>query len=162
MARRHRDPFRRTRYGTYQVGLPDHILDILGQLLQEYRSLLTHGGDGPRHPLLHRLFPTAYHQNAELDTEYQRLMGDELLASKLQALDDVEASLHHDELSENELMSWMLTLNSLRLIIGTRLDVDEDTPLDGPDDADDAERELHRVYWLLGSLVELIVEVQLH
>jgi Domain of unknown function (DUF2017) len=66
-------------------------------------------------------------------------------------------SLDGDEdLGHDELTAWMTTLNSLRLALGTRLDVDEELPQLDPDDplAPD-----YAVYEYLGWLLAQIVEV---
>ncbi len=78
-------------------------------------------------PGLRRLFPPAYADDAEADDEYRRLMREELLDGKLAALRVVEESAYAEHLTEEDLESWLGALESLRLYLGTQLDVSEAT-----------------------------------
>ena len=124
----------RKRDGRYALRLPDDVRRLLGNLLQEMRDLLSteEPGDGR----LERLFPPAYLADPEANAEYQRYMRSELLTSRLSALDQVRDSLDAKELTEPQLTAWMTSLNSVRLVLGTLLDVSEDDRLDelSPDD----------------------------
>ena len=55
------------------------------------------------------------------------LIGDELTNKHVAALNTVEATLEAKRLDEEQMVAWMHAINHLRLVIGTRLDVDEDT-----------------------------------
>ena len=58
---------------------------------------------------------------------------------------------------EEQLVAWMGSINDIRLVLGTRLDVTEDDRgNEVPDDHPDAQ--LHAVYHYLGWLEEQIVE----
>ena len=86
---------------------------------------------------MRRLFPTAYHDDAERDREYQQLVRDELLDRRLAALDIVDSHRSTaDELDEAQLSAWMRRVNDLRLVLGTRLDVCEDRRRLDADDPD--------------------------
>ena len=61
-----------------------------------------------------------------------------------------------DTLSEPELQAWMSAIGSLRLVLGTRLDVSEDMETPDPDDPSAGE---YALYELLGQLQYLMVEV---
>ena len=134
---------------TIRFELPDHLRELFGSVLSELRDVLVNDSE----PELKRLYPTAYPDNAELDDEYQRLMHDDLLIRRLDALDLVEASLRKTELSEEEVEGWMGSVNSLRLVLGTRLDVDE-----GPNDIDE-DHPMASVYALYEVLSILMVEI---
>ena len=54
-------------------------------------------------------------------------MGGELLDGRRAALDLVAQTVERDRLSAEEADSWLRALNDLRLVLGTRLDVQEDT-----------------------------------
>ena len=85
----------------------------------------------PDDPRLRRLFPTAYHDNAEFDAEYQNYMRDELAQSRAASIQTVREVLDvEDPLTERQLYAFMTVLNSLRLVLGTLLDVDEVDDLD--------------------------------
>ena len=78
-----------------------------------------------------RLFPTAYHDNPEHDAEYQGFMREELAQSRLTSIETVRSVLMSEEpMTESQLYSFMTVLNSLRLVLGTLLDVDEVDDLD--------------------------------
>ena len=124
----------RKRDGRYSLRLPADIRTLLAQLLDELRDLLTTGpADDGR---LVRLFPPGYSDDEEADAEYQRFMRSELLTSRLSALEQVRESLDATEVTEAQLVAWMTSLNSVRLVIGTLLDVSEDDDLAAlsPDD----------------------------
>ena len=124
----------RKRDGSYAVRLPAELRHLIGQLLDELRELLA--SEEPGDGRLERLFPPAYTADPDKDAEYQRFMRSELLTSRLSALDQVRQTLDAKEMTEPQLTAWMTSLNSIRLVIGTLLDVSEDGDMDGlsPDD----------------------------
>jgi hypothetical protein len=129
MARwRRSGPFRPLGGGRTGLVLDDHERALLGDLLGEFRPLLDHPDD----PATRRLFPAAYASDPEREAEYRQFMRDELAASRVSAVDVVTATLQAEELEADELQAWLQTLNGLRLVLGTRLDVSEDSdPSDG-------------------------------
>ena len=81
----------RYRKGTGSSSTGDDEAALILRLVGELRSLLTEETTDPHaRVLLARLFPTAYPDDDELEDEYQRLMREELVASKLAALDVVD------------------------------------------------------------------------
>lgn len=125
----------RKRDGNYAVRLPDQVRSALGDLLRELRQLLTdeeHAHD----ERMRRLFPPAYTDDLEANAEYQRFMREELVTSRVAAIDQMDESLAAKELTEAQLVAWMTSVNSVRLVIGTLLDVQEDDDLSdlSPDD----------------------------
>jgi hypothetical protein len=145
------------RRGRYQVHLPEEERRLVRQLLGELRALLALGPEDPR---VRRLYPEAYAADPELQEEYSRLTLEDLQSGRLSALDDVEATVDAEELTADQLTSWMHAVNALRLVLGTMLDVSEDDqPFDyDPDDPDAANMAL---YGYLGVLLEEIVAAQL-
>lgn len=120
---RRRTPIERAD-GGYRLHLDGEEVDLVRRLLVELRTLVTGPAD---HPLLTRLFPTAYSSDPERDAEYQRLMRDELVASKLAGIDAVEAALQRgDVMTEGELLAFAQAVNGVRLALGTMLDIGED------------------------------------
>ena len=147
---------RRTRHGDFEVRLPPEERQLLVTMVGALRAALD--GDVRAQPALRRLFPPAYAHPAdeEAENEYQALMYEELLASRLAALDVLEATASRDRLDEPELLAWLRALNELRLVLGTRLDVSEDDePLPDPDDPAAA---LHDIYHYLGVLLEAVID----
>ena len=148
-----RDRIRRRGVGVYEVRLRRNEQAIMGALVHQLREQLMQSTDEPH---LRRLFPPAYANDAERDAGYQVLTRDELLEGRLAALDVVERTLDGaHELDQAELTAWMTTLNSLRLVIGTRLDVDEELP--ELDESDPLAPE-YAVYEVLGWLLAQVVD----
>jgi hypothetical protein len=147
---------RRTRSGDYEVRLPATERQLLASLVEALRAALS--GDVRGEPALRRLFPPAYAEPADgaAEAEYQDLVHDELLASRRAALDVLEATADRTRLEEAELLSWMTALNQLRLVLGTRLDVQEDA--DPQPDPDDPSAPLAAVYTWLGLLLESVID----
>ncbi|MSO87929.1 MAG: DUF2017 family protein [Acidimicrobiia bacterium] len=144
----------RTRRGTYQLRLPEIEQELLRNLAAQLRDMLSLGTNDPS---LRRLFPTAYHEDAERDREYQQLVRDELLARRLAALATVEETTALKEVTEEQLSSWLTVLNDLRLVLGTRLDVSEDTNgVEGDDDNPNVTA--YSIYDYLGFLLTVVVD----
>jgi hypothetical protein len=149
-----RDRVRRRGEGRYQVRLRPNervlVADLVGQLREQ---LLASTDD----PAVQRLFPPAYPNDAERDAGYQVLTRDELLEHRLSALDVVERTLDGNELDHADMTAWMGTLNALRLVLGTRLDVDEDLPdLDRADPMAPAYAVYEYLGWLLSQVIDVL------
>ena len=153
---RRRARIRRTRSGRFTLKLPDDERRLVRQLLGELRDLLAAGPDDPR---LRRLYPPAYPDDPDKDAEFARYMHAELAASRAEAIATVEATLDAANLDRDEVQAWMQALNSLRLVLGTALDVSED---DDPWDVDpnDPDARSYALYGYLGFLLEEIVQAQ--
>jgi hypothetical protein len=144
---------RRTRKGDYEIRLPDEERALLRTVVPQLADLLE--GD-LADPALRRLFPTAYAEDPEKDVAYQRLVRDELADRRRAAARAMLDSVDARRLDDTQLHAWMSAVNDLRLVLGTRLDVSEETPLvAGPDDPD---APLLALYAYLGILLEAIVE----
>ncbi|TDT15023.1 uncharacterized protein DUF2017 [Ilumatobacter fluminis] len=129
---RFRGPVRSTRKG-FEIAVDDDEAALIRRLAGELRQLLTDDADDEHaRALLVRLFPTAYPDDEELEEEYQRLMREELVASKLAALDVVDRALAPgaDPLDDAGLLAFMQSVNSVRLILGTMLEVSDDPDAD--------------------------------
>jgi hypothetical protein len=144
---------KRTRAGDFEVKLPAEERAVLEALAPQLRQLL----DGDlADPTLRRLFPTAYADDAERDREYHALVRDDLADRRRAAVDTLLATLDERRLSEEQLTAWMGAVNDLRLVLGTRLDVSEETEL--AEDPDDPDTALLALYAYLGFLLEQIVD----
>jgi hypothetical protein len=159
MTKRFKPPiFASTKRGatTWSLNLGDEERAILARLLNELRALLTsdEDPDSPVSPILQRLFPVAYHDDVEKEAEYQRLMREELVASRLFQIDAVAGYLELDQkqtLDEGQVIALMQSINAVRVVLGTLLDVGEDDEVDAVNDDDlEAERQLYGfLSWLL-------------
>jgi Domain of unknown function (DUF2017) len=116
----------------------------LGALLEE-----------PDDPDLRRLFPPA-HDDAEQQEEYHDLVHGQLLDGRKNALRTFERTLDAQTLTAQDADSWLRVLNDMRLILGTRLDVTEETML-ADLDPNDPDAQQYAVYGYLSWLQEQLV-----
>jgi hypothetical protein len=149
---------KRTRRGDFVVKIPPAERELLKALPEQLRTLLAEG-DPSADPALRRLFPPATLDDAEINAEFERLMREDLLAERLGSLQTMERTLEADRLSEDELVAWLAAINDLRLVIGIRLDVTEETTVeDFASLADDDPRvEMYGVYSYLTFLEDHVV-----
>lgn len=170
MTRRGRGPIRVGRHGTYLLCMDTEDRRSLLRLLGELRDTLLDDSEvnDSTTDKFRRLFPTAYHNDPELDVEYQRLMKGELLASRLDSLSSARAALERTPdddtliLTPHELDVFTRSINNLRLVLGTMLDVQESDDSDAGDDiaSDDPARLHHHLYSYLGWLLDWAVTAQ--
>lgn len=120
----------RARGGGYRLRLPAQERDALRPLGAQLR------GVSPSDPSMRRLTPPAYESDPLMEADYREMVGSELTAERERALDTFETTLDADRLDEEQMTAWLVTINDLRLILGTRLDVTEDMDVSaiGPDD----------------------------
>jgi type II secretory pathway component PulM len=144
---------KRRRSGDYSIELYDWQREVLAALITQMRDLLLDGSS----ETLRRLYPTAYPDDAAANGAYNEIVHDQLLASRLDALDVLESQLDSDLVSADDLDEWLRALNSVRLVVGTRLDVsEEDDPSTIEDD--DPDRDLWAVYHLLSEMLAVVVD----
>ena len=129
---------------------------MLASLPGQLRDLLEVAPDDPS---VRRLAPPAYRDEPEHEEEYRRLMGDDLADRRLAALAVLEETADAERRTEEQGHAWLAALNSLRLVLGTQLDVSEDMgelPV-GPEDARAPGFALYGyLSWLLGELVDAL------
>jgi len=120
----------------------------------------------PQDPALARLLPDAYADDDAAAADFRRFTEQDLRAGKRASARAVLTTLApllgrggRLSLDRDQADAWLGTLNDLRLVLGTRLEVTEDTDLDVPEDAPHAQALL--VYgwlgWLQESLLSCIV-----
>jgi Domain of unknown function (DUF2017) len=143
---------KRTRRGDFEVHLPDEERELLRSLPDQLRQALPTDDAG-----VGRLFPPAYVEDPERESEYRRLVHDDLMAEHLGALQVMEETMDARRLSEEQLTSWLGALNDLRLVLGTRLDVTEETYQEEMD-PEAPDTPAYAVFFYLGWLEEQIVE----
>jgi hypothetical protein len=118
----------RTPDGRVQLRFSPEERALLAAVASDLRAQLEDEFDDPS---FRRLFPPAY-DDAEHEKTYRDLAGDELLDGRREALELLAATARNDYLSAVEADAWLRALNDLRLVLGTRLDVQEDTLIDRP------------------------------
>ena len=153
MRRRFRAPIRRSGEG-FVIDLAPEEAAVVRQMISELRQLLSDPEpQAEADALLTRLFPVAYPDDDEADAEYQRLMREELVASKLAAFEIVDDALVGDgHLDEGGLIAFMQSINSLRLALGTMIGVTDDP--DSEVDPGQEETPEYQLYSYLSWLLE--------
>lgn len=149
----------------FALNLPGDERELVVRLLGQLRDLLL-VDDPDTAPLVRRLFPPAYvgDEFAEQEAEYRRFMREELVASRLAAIESVSAVLRaRDPFPEETALALLQSLNNLRLVLGTMLDVGEEH--DPTEVADDDPRVgEHHLYaflsWLVNAFVEAISGIE--
>jgi hypothetical protein len=137
----------------FEVRLPEEERELLRSVVPQLRELL----DGDlADPSLRRLFPTAYADDPERDREYQQLARDELAERRRAAVDVLLTTVDETHLDEEQLLAWMGAVNDVRLVLGTRLDVSEET--DFAPEPGDPDAPLLMLYDYLSYLLDTIVE----
>ncbi len=130
MSPRFRPPVRAKGDG-FVVDLGGDEAALVRRLIGELRALLTDPEpDDEAQVLLARLFPVANPDDEAMEAEYQRLMRDELVQSKLAAFSIVDETLSGERgarhVDEGRLVAFMQSVNSIRLVMGTMLGVNDD------------------------------------
>ena len=168
--------FRRTRSGIEAkvdraeaqvlVHLLDELLDLLGEdeggdPLEALVGITSEPVERPQDPALARLFPDAYPSDDEAAQEFRRFTQRDLQEGKRTAAGRMRAALTTADrkvsLDDEEAEAWLGALNDLRLTLGTRLDVTEETDLSELD-ADDPRTYPLAVYSWLGYVQETLVD----
>lgn len=162
--RRRRSPVRESGSG-YLIELGEDEAALVARLLDELRQLLTNPSpDSSERLLIVRLFPVAHPDDEDAEAEYQRLMRDDLVQSKLEAIARVErvltAERRSDRLVDEEgLVSFMQSLNGIRLVLGTMLGVTDDPDADEVAEQVEDSPEYHLyayLSWLLEHCVRAV------
>ena len=153
---------KRSRKGGFELRIPAEereLLRAVGPQLREVlirQAALAKSGEDPA---VDRLFPVAYPEDEDRQTEYRLLVQDELMSSHLGALAVLEETADADRLDEDQLLSWMRALNDVRLVLGTRLEITEEGD-ERPHDARDPRAGAFAVYdyltYLQGEIIEAL------
>jgi hypothetical protein len=105
-----------------------------GSPLGDLEALLGNAGGAaapPDDPVLARLLPDAYRDDTEAAGEFRRFTEQELRSGKVAAAQTVLDTLPEEggrvELTEQDAQVWLRALNDVRLVLGIRLDITEDT-----------------------------------
>ena len=146
---------KRSRIGGYVVRLPSAEREVLGSLPQMLRSLLSEGNH--EDPALRRLFPSAFLDDEEATAEFDSVVRDDLMEQRLAAIETLERTAGSDRLSEEELSAWLAAVNDLRLVLGVRLAVTEEST---PEEfrADPETERAYALYAYLSYFEEEMVE----
>jgi hypothetical protein len=119
-------PVKRTRRGDFELRLSPDERTVLRGLPDQLRNLIENE-DPTSDPAMARLYPPAYEDDPIRNLEFERMAGDDLTSQRLSSINAMEGSIDADLLSEEQLLSWLGVLNDLRLVLGTRLEITEET-----------------------------------
>jgi hypothetical protein len=162
---------RKRKDGGWTAILPPGSVELLEKLPGRLRAVLEKPDFGDK--VIARLFPQAYRDDPEAEVEYQRLLRDDLLQKKLDGIDSFERTLKGRrekkgllgtrigrfaelDLSGEDLTLWLGFLHDMRLLIGTRLDItDESWEREIPSGP---EAEEHLLLHVLAYMEEAILE----
>jgi hypothetical protein len=134
--------------GAIEVYLHESIRDVLGRLCDQLEQLLQRE-DPASDPAMARLFPAAYPDDPLRELEFERVTGDDLTRGRLASLRVMRASLRADTLDGEQSLAWLGTLNDIRLVLGSRLDVTEEST---EADFTGEDAGTFEIYLLLGGL----------
>ncbi|MBX6750739.1 MAG: DUF2017 domain-containing protein [Micromonosporaceae bacterium] len=113
-------------------------VQILRQSMASLAALLT-GEPDPDDPVVDRLFPDVYPTDPVQQAEFRRLTEADLRAAKLDQARGVLADLLHAggevRLTPERAELWLRALTDVRLALGTRLGVTDDTDIEAEIDA---------------------------
>lgn len=172
--------FERTEQGHYAASFDEQeraLLSHLARDLQQFLGPETAGIDVDPFaigilesasisddPALARLFPDAYELDEDSADDFRRYTENELRDAKAAHLAMLVSSLElagdRTVLTADEARSWMIALNDLRLVIGTRLHLDDEEDVE-PDIEPEYVEQLTAIYQWLTWLQESLVGAQL-
>jgi hypothetical protein len=157
-------PFRAARGGDVVARLDPAEAQIVGLLLDQLEQLLDADAvDVSGDPVMTRLFPDGHRGDPETAADYRELTESALRSGKSDDLATLRATLPEGggevRLDPDQAAAWLRSTNDLRLALGTRLDITEDT--EQPEEvAGEEDQQLAVYYWLTalqGSLVDALV-----
>ena len=157
-------PFRAARGGEVVARLDPAEATVVGLLLDQLEQLLAADAeDVGDDPVLARLLPEGHRGDPEIAADYRELTESALRSGKADDLAVVRATLPaaggEVRLDGDQAAAWLRSTNDLRLALGTRLDIREDT--EPPEEiTGDEDQQLAVYYWLTavqGSLVDALV-----
>jgi hypothetical protein len=156
------------RDGDYCVArfAPDEV-NVLRKVAAEVVALLTDGFDHDD-PVVGRLFPDVYPELPEDSAEFRHLTEGELKTSKIDQAGAILAALPSStggevKLDAESAEAWLRALNDIRLALGVRLEIQDETNLESELDEAVLRDSTSRVFQLsvyayLGYLQESLLE----
>jgi hypothetical protein len=142
--------------GGVEVHLRPDEREALAGLCDQLERLLT-TEDPSSDPALARLAPAAYPDDPLRELEFERLAGDDLVRGRLASLRILRDTAGADALDEEQTLAWLRTLNDLRLVLGTRLDITEESGFEDFEGGGEAEVAFHLYAVLSGIQGELLL-----
>jgi hypothetical protein len=156
--------FRPVRGGDVVARLDSAEAGIVGLLLDQLEQLLEADVDDVGDdPVMVRLLPDGHRGDPEVAADYRELTEASLRSGKADDLATVRATLPDGggevRLNVEQAAAWLRSTNDLRLALGTRLDISEESQ--PPEEiTGEEDHQLAVYYWLTalqGSLVDALV-----
>lgn len=146
--------------------LMEQLLEIIDELPKSDPGLaelgISENREAPRDPVLARLFPDGYRDDAEAAGEFRRYTEAALRDGKREAVEIVLASVREPgdiTLDADQARAWLRALNDVRLALGTRLEITEESyERMGELDWDDPKFPMYSMYDWLTFLQESLVQ----
>ncbi len=160
-------PFRAVRGGDLVARLDPAEATVVGLLLDQLEQLLgADAEDVGDDPVLARLLPDGHRGDPEIAADFREMTESALRSGKADDLAVVRATLPaaggEVRLDADQAAAWLRSTNDLRLALGTRLDIQDDT--EPPEEiTGEEDQQLAVYYWLTavqGSLVDALVDVR--
>jgi uncharacterized protein DUF2017 len=168
--------FRRSRRGGLRITLSadettiirtlmEQLLELIGELPKSDPTLaelgISENREAPQDPVLARLFPDGYRDDAEAAGEFRRYTESALRDGKREAVEKVLASVRTPgeiTLDDDQSRAWLRALNDVRLALGTRLEITEESyERMGELDWEDPKYAMYSMYDWLTFLQESLV-----
>jgi hypothetical protein len=160
-------PFRAVRGGNVVARLDPAEATVVGLLLDQLEQLLAADAeDVGDDPVIARLLPDGHRGDAQIAADYREMTESALRGGKADDLAVVRATLPAGggavRLDADQATAWLRSTNDLRLALGTRLDIRDDT--EPPEEiTGEEDQQLAVYYWLTamqGSLVDALVDAR--
>lgn len=163
--------------GKLTLKLDDAEQGVLSQLFEQMAELLDHpegeAGVDPlakmlnmsgstqisEDPALARLFPDGYSDDEHASADFRRFTEQDLRGQKLAALATVRGTLDgwigKSSITAQQAQDWLKAINDLRLVLGTRLEINEVS--DREHESDDPGMHLYNyLTYLQGTLIDAL------
>lgn len=137
--------------GTFRLRWTDDDRSLLAEFGTMFGEILDSGADNGDAA---RLFPSAYGGDVERNTEWVAVTRDELTDRRRTALATARELMTRSSCDEAPLLALAQTINGMRLVLGTRLNVSDD----GAPRAESHDGEVLECFEYLGRLQYEIVE----
>lgn len=144
--------FRRLPEGEIAVRLTPAERQVLRVLLEDLAASLASDD-----PATSRLHPPAYPEDPAAEAEYRSLVGSALEEGRQANLATVAATIDAPRLDGAQAAAWLGTINDLRLVMGSRLEIVDDLVADLPPEDDERYPEFVQLLYL-GWLEEQLVD----
>jgi hypothetical protein len=136
------------RHGRLRMKLEPVEVSLLESLLDELTVMLE--SDDPDDPVVARLYPSAYTDDAAAEADYRSITESGLRSDRQERVGRCAAELalgrEVDLGDPDAARRWIQVLNDLRLSLGTRLGITEEEPEIDPTDPEAQPRLVY--YWL--------------